>query len=46
MFEATPLNVKNRRIEAAVRMVFGAMTWALIVPVVLILGVLVVRGAR
>jgi len=44
MFEATPLNVRNRRVETVVRSVFGLMTVILIVPVVLILGVLVVRG--
>ncbi len=44
MFQATPLNHRNRRIEKAVRALFAAMTTTLIIPVLLILGVLVVRG--
>lgn len=44
MFAATPLNVRNHRIELAARAVFLSMTLTLIVPVVLILTVLLVRG--
>jgi phosphate transport system permease protein len=44
VFEATPLNVRNQRVEAAVRFTFLATTLALITPVLIILGVLVIRG--
>jgi phosphate transport system permease protein len=44
MFQATPLNRRNRRIERLVGMLFGLMTVLLIVPVVLILGVLIFNG--
>jgi len=44
MFQSTPLNQRNRRTERLVRALFLAMTVVLVVPVMLILGVLVVRG--
>ncbi len=44
MFEATELNDRNRRAERLWRWLFGMMTGLLIVPVVLILGVLIVKG--
>lgn len=44
MFESTELNARNRRTQAAVRTLFLGMALLLIVPVVLILGILVVRG--
>ena len=45
MFEASPLNEQNMRVEGRMRLLFLGMTVALITPVVLILGVLVARGA-
>ena len=44
MFQATPLNVKNRRIEQSMRLLYLAMTLALVTPVLLILGVLIAKG--
>ena len=44
MFEATELNIRNRRIERGVGALFLGMTLMLIVPVVVILAVLIVRG--
>ncbi len=44
MFEATALDARNRRIQWLVKVLFGLMTVILIVPVLLILGVLVVKG--
>ena len=44
MFGATPLNVRNQRIERAVKAAFLGMTLTLVVPVIVILSVLVVRG--
>jgi len=44
MFEATALNERNRHIERLFRLLFGLMTAMLILPVLLILGVLVVKG--
>lgn len=43
-FAATTLNVRNRRREALVRMLFMLMTMLLILPVLLILGTLIVKG--
>ncbi len=43
-FQAGTLDDRNRRNERAFRLLFGFMTLALIVPVVLILGLLVIRG--
>lgn len=43
-FEATALNERNRRVQGLFRLLFGAMTVVLIVPVLLILGVLLVQG--
>ena len=44
MFQATSLNVRNRRVEGLFRMVFGLMTVVLVVPVLLILAVLIHEG--
>jgi phosphate transport system permease protein len=45
MFAETSLNQRNRRVEWLVRATFLMMTIILIVPVALILGVLVTKGA-
>lgn len=45
MFRATPLNARNRRRQGLVRLLFGLMTGLLILPVLLILAVLIVKGA-
>jgi phosphate transport system permease protein len=45
MFRATALNDRNRRIEQIVRAIFGLMTLALVVPVLVILAVLIYNGA-
>ena len=44
MFEATTLNIKNDRKQALVRMLFMLMTGLLILPVLIILSTLVVKG--
>jgi phosphate transport system permease protein len=44
MFAATELNHRNRRVEGLFKTLFLLMTALLILPVVMILGVLVVRG--
>jgi phosphate transport system permease protein len=44
MFEATALNDHNRRVQALFRLLFGAMTIVLVIPVLIILGVLVYKG--
>ena len=44
MFAATEINIKNQRREALVRALFMLMTLLLVVPVLLILGTLVVKG--
>lgn len=44
MFETSPLNVKNRRVERLWQLLFLTMTILLIVPVVIILSVLIVKG--
>jgi phosphate transport system permease protein len=44
MFETSALNVRNRKTEQRVRMLFLIMTVMLIIPVALILGVLIVKG--
>ena len=44
MFEATPINHRNRRVEQGMRAAFLLMTLLLVTPVLIILGVLVVRG--
>lgn len=44
MFEATDLNIRNRRAQELMRVLLLLMTVLLIVPVVIILGVLIVRG--
>ncbi len=45
MFETTSLNRKNRRIEKSMGALFLIMTLMLILPVLLILGLLVYKGA-
>ena len=45
MFEATDINLRNKRAEGLLRLLFLAMTTLLVIPVVLILAVLVVKGA-
>ncbi len=45
MFEATELNHRNLRVQGRLRILFLAMTVMLIAPVVIILGVLIQRGA-
>jgi len=44
-FITTKKNIQNMRIESAMRWLFGSMTILLIVPVVLVIGILVSRGA-
>ena len=44
MFSATPRNHRNQRIEKAIRFLYLTMTLLLITPVMLILGVLLVKG--
>jgi phosphate transport system permease protein len=44
MFEATELNLRNRKVERLYRLVFLLMTLILIAPVLTILTVLIVRG--
>lgn len=43
-FQAEPLDRRNMRNQRAIQLVFGAMTLLLILPVVVILGLLIVRG--
>ena len=45
MFEMTPLAQRNRRIQTLFRYLFGLMTVLLVLPVLLILAVLVYKGA-
>ena len=45
MFETTKLNLKNRRIELSMGLLFLIMTLMLILPVLLILGLLTYKGA-
>ncbi|MEQ1858106.1 MAG: phosphate ABC transporter, permease protein PstA, partial [Longimicrobiales bacterium] len=45
MFEATPLNERNRRVQQLVGLLFGFMTVVLVVPVLIILVVLLINGA-
>ena len=44
MFEATDLNLRNRRTQGLFRLLFLLMTVVLIVPVVMILGTLISKG--
>ena len=44
MFTATPRNIRNQRIEKAIKGIYLLMTLILITPVILILGVLVQKG--
>ncbi len=44
MFSTTELNQRNRRIEALYRVLFLGMTLLLVVPVLIILGMLIVKG--
>ena len=45
MFEATPINRKNLTRQKIFRLLLGGMTATLILPVALILGTLIVKGA-
>ncbi len=44
MFEASQLNIRNYKVQGLWRLLFMAMTILLIAPVVIILGMLVVKG--
>jgi phosphate transport system permease protein len=44
MFKATPLNEKNRRVDLSVKALFSLTALVLVVPVLIILSVLVVKG--
>jgi phosphate transport system permease protein len=44
MFEASPLNQRNKRIERGMRVLYLSMALMLIVPVVVILSMLVIKG--
>ncbi len=44
MFEATEINIRNRRIESLVRILFILMTGLLILPVIMILAILTYKG--
>lgn len=44
MFEATTQNRRDRRTQTLFRVLFGAMTVLLIIPVLIILGTLIVKG--
>jgi phosphate transport system permease protein len=45
MFEASELNIQNQRIQRLYKLLFLLMTLVLIVPVMLILGTLIVKGS-
>ena len=45
MFEASPLNRKNENIQNMYRILLGGMTGLLVLPVILILGTLIYKGA-
>lgn len=44
MFEATPINLHNHTVQNRFRLLFGAMMVILIIPVVLIMTTLVIKG--
>ena len=44
MFNETELNVRNKKVQALFRMLFMLMTGLLILPVLIILGTLIVKG--
>ncbi len=44
MFEATDLNLRNKKTEKLFQILFGLMTVTLILPVLTILGILIYRG--
>lgn len=44
MFEPTELNLRNRRTEGLIKLLFSVMTVLLALPVVIILGVLIYKG--
>lgn len=44
MFEASRLNLRNKRVERLFRLLFGMMTLLLILPVLVILGTLLYKG--
>ena len=45
MFEATEINLRHNRTEVLVKLLFGMMTALLILPVALIFGILIYKGA-
>ncbi len=45
MFEASELNLKNKRVQKLYRLLFLMMTLLLIIPVLLILGMLIIKGS-
>lgn len=45
MFQATTINVQDKRIQGLVRLVFGLMTALLVLPVLIILAMLIYKGA-
>ncbi len=45
MFLQSPLNAKNKRVEALFRTLFMLMTLLLILPVLIILGTLIIKGS-
>jgi len=44
VFETTPRNARNRKVQGLYRMLFGLMTMLLVAPVLIILAVLVYKG--
>jgi len=44
MFEATPLNARDKKVQGLFRALFGLMTGLLILPVLVILITLIVKG--
>ena len=45
MFVQSPLNAKNKRVEALFRTLFMLMTLLLVLPVLIILGMLIIKGS-
>ena len=45
MFQATTLNVQDQRVQSLVRLLFGMMTSLLVLPVLIILAMLIYKGA-
>ncbi|MBF0126140.1 MAG: phosphate ABC transporter permease PstA [Magnetococcales bacterium] len=46
MFEATPINHQNEQVQKRFRLLFAAMMVILIIPVLLIIGTLLVKGSH